>query len=96
MTVFGRGDETIFGAVIADSLHRARPARFSGFDLSLTSRAGSGAAERHPSLLPISVPGPADARVFFDGDHVVPLAEERRSKRYGSAKTIVGQGGATC
>ena len=43
MTVFGRGDETIFGAVIADSLHRARPARFSGFNLSRSCRAPSAA-----------------------------------------------------
>jgi hypothetical protein len=34
MTVFGRYDETVFNAVIADSLRRACPARFSGSDLS--------------------------------------------------------------
>src|ERR1700756_2314467 len=34
ITVLGRYDETTDGAVIADSLHRACPARFSGSDLS--------------------------------------------------------------
>ena len=34
MTVFGRNDETAIDAVIADSLRRAYPARFSGSDLS--------------------------------------------------------------
>src|SRR5437763_14539765 len=32
--VFGRCDETIFDALMTDSLHRACPARFSGSDLS--------------------------------------------------------------
>ena len=38
-TVFGSDDETAADGVMADSLRRARPARFSGFDLSRYRRA---------------------------------------------------------
>src|SRR6516164_1442205 len=65
-TVFGRDDEAITEGVITDSLRRARPARFSGFDLSRSCRAASAAglggtpafAQFRTEALPI-------ARTFF-------------------------------
>src|SRR5438270_13937556 len=43
ITVFGRDDETVADAVMADSLRRASPARFSGSDLSRPGCANSAA-----------------------------------------------------
>ena len=63
-TVFGRCGETTLGAVITDSLRRACPARFIGSDLSRCRRALESAAERHPSLAPMSDAGVVDARFF--------------------------------
>src|SRR5438552_5831520 len=66
ITVFGRNDETVADAVIADSLRRASPARFSGSDLSRPGCAKFDcAAGQHPSLPAISDQGVADARTLL-------------------------------
>ena len=63
ITVFGFAVDTI-GVAITDSLHRASPARFSGFDLSRPCR--TAAPGRHPSLLgQFRADAGGDARVFF-------------------------------
>src|SRR6516164_8786440 len=65
-TVFGRDDKIVTEGVITDSLRRARPARFSGFDLSrLLQRGLRRGARRHPSLHPISDRGVDDCKDFF-------------------------------
>jgi hypothetical protein len=62
-TVLGQDDKTAGDAFIADSLHRACPARFNGSDLSHRHRAAGG-TRRHPSLASMSDHGPEDARVL--------------------------------
>ncbi len=52
ITVFGRHNETVSNAVITDSLHRARPARFSGSDLSRFGYAASTAQPPAPQPRP--------------------------------------------
>jgi len=65
ITVFGRNDEMTDGVVIADSLHRAYPARFIGSDLSRPLAQKLLCPRRHPSLLPISAQGFANASALF-------------------------------
>ena len=65
-TVFGKVDEAVTEEVMTDSLRRARPARFSGFNLSRCRRAVLARAGRHPSLLSISARGLAEGKDFFE------------------------------
>src|SRR6516164_9194005 len=81
-TVFGRDDEMLTNGVITDSLRRARPARFSGFDLSRSCRAASaaglGGTPASPQFRTATSP---IARTFFRrqsrSDSYLPGSQER-------------------
>jgi hypothetical protein len=74
-TVFGRDDETVIVGMMTDSLRRARPARFSGFNLSRRCRAVFTAGWTAPQPLVNFGPRPCSCKDF------IPPVELRRPLR---------------